>query len=228
MILHLSINYVAVCGLKLRTLNKQRAGKAWNLYRVSIGNKVPSIAEVSRLDNILSRPDIFCDENGRRIGRCTIGSSFSDVFHEHFPSRLLEIFAQERYLLWYDPRCLYFRPGREEQDIGDSPLHLHIVLKEGYSGTDQLKAWCHAAELCRTLSLGAKETTKSDDKLLDALDLVDTTLRSSSREFPHFFESLREAGWNVDDIVIVAGSPKAILVGIEPRGEIDGEDKKYR
>ncbi|KAG6897313.1 hypothetical protein C0992_002615, partial [Termitomyces sp. T32_za158] len=209
---------------------QQRAGKAWNLYRSSTGNKAPSPAEVSTLDNILDRPDVFYDENGRRIGNCKIGSSFSDVFNEHVPSRLLEIFAQERYLLWYDPRCLYFGLECEEQDIRGGPMHLHIVLKEGYSGTDQLKAWCHAAELCRTLPLGtrARETLQSAEKISGALDPIDTTLRSTSREFPNFLIALREAGWNVDDIVIVAGSPKAILVGIEPKDEMDREDKKFR
>ncbi|KAG6862673.1 hypothetical protein C0993_002043 [Termitomyces sp. T159_Od127] len=212
----------------MRTLNKQRAGKAWNLYRVSTRSKAPSPAEVSKLDNVLGRPDVLCDENGLRIGRCTIGSSFSDVFHEHFPSHLLEIFAQERYLLWYDPRCLYFRLGGEEQDIRDGPVHLHIVLKEGYSGTDQLKAWCHAVELCSTLALSARETSKSEDKLFGALDVINTTLQSTSLEFPNFFKCLREAGWNVDDIVIMAGSPRSILVGIEPKDEIDREYKKLR
>ncbi|KAG5729079.1 UPF0420 protein [Termitomyces sp. T112] len=227
-ILHLLINYLAVCGLELRTLNRQRAGKAWNLYRLSTESKAPSPAEVSRIDNVLSRPDVFHDDLGRIIGRCTIGSYFSDIFHEHFPCRLLEIFAQERYLLWYDNRCLSLRPGREGQDVRSGSLHLHIVFKEGYSGADQLKAWCHAADLCRTLALSARKTTKTEDKLHDALDLIDTTLKLSCRDFPKFFKFLRDAGWNVDDIAIMAGSPKAILTGVETRDEIGRENKKFR
>ncbi|KAG6901562.1 hypothetical protein C0995_010540 [Termitomyces sp. Mi166 len=227
-ILHLLINYVAVCGLELRTLNRQRAGQAWNLYRLSNGNKAPSPTEVSRIDNVLGRPDAFRDDSGRIIGRCTIGSHFSDVFHERFPSRLLQIFAQERYMLWYDHQCLCLRPGHEEQDVRGDPIHLHIVLKENYSGTDQLKAWCHAADLCRTLALSTRKTTKTEDKLHGALDLIVATLESSSRDFPSFFKHLHDAGWNIDDIAIMAGAPKAVLIGVEPRDEYDGENKKFR
>ena len=115
--LHLFINYVAVCGLELRTLNRQRTGKAWNLYRSSTESKAPSPREVSRVDNVFSRPDIIHNDSGHVIGCCTISSYFSNIFHEHFPSRLLDIFVQERYLLWYDHQCLYLCLGHKDQDV---------------------------------------------------------------------------------------------------------------
>ncbi|KAG6918197.1 hypothetical protein DXG01_015986 [Tephrocybe rancida] len=227
--LHLLINYVAVCGLELRSLNRQRAGLAWNSYRLSSGSKVPSPTELSRIDNILGRPDVIRDNGGRIMGRCTIGSCFSDVFHERFPARLLEIFALERYLLWYDDQCLYLPPGREDQDVLSGPIHLHIMLKDGYSGSDQLKAWCQAADLCRISVESGKVTMKIDGHHC-AEDRISTTLESSSRDFPDFLQSLRGAGWNTDDIALLAGSPKAVLTNVGPThlSNGDNENKKSR
>ncbi|KAG6865324.1 hypothetical protein C0991_003498 [Blastosporella zonata] len=226
--LHLFINYFAVCGLELRSLNRQRAGLAWNSYRLSTGSKVPSPTEVSRTDNILGKPDVFRDDNGHSIGRCTIGSCFTDVFHDRFPAGLLEMFAKERYLVWYDHQCLYLRSGREDQDVRSGPIYLHIMLKDGYTGADQLKAWCQAAELCRLSveSTGIKSKTEDDDR--SALKHILTTLQSVSRNFPTFLQSLRRAGWNTDDIAILAGSPKAVLTGVEPTDKTNRESKKSR
>ncbi|KAG6831424.1 hypothetical protein H0H92_010637 [Tricholoma furcatifolium] len=219
---HLLINYFGVCGLKLRSLNRQRADIAWTSYRLSTAGKAPSPAEVSRIDNVLGRPDVFRDDKGRTIGRCTIGSCFLDVFRNGFPARLIDLFAQERYLLWYDDHCLYLQPGREEQSVRTSSIHLHILLKEGYNGTDQLKAWCHAADICRTLTKAKLSDSDS------ALTLVSTTLENTSRDFPGFLESLHSAGWNTDDVALMAGLPKAVLTGVEPGTDSGKENKKSR
>ncbi|KAG6821123.1 hypothetical protein H0H93_006462 [Arthromyces matolae] len=220
--LHLLINYVAVCGLELRSLNRQRAGQVWNAYRLSSGGKVPSPAEASRTDNILGRPDVFRDNSGRIIGRCTIGSYFSDIFHDGVPSRLLDIFAQERYLLWYDHQSLDLRTGRKEKRVRRDSIHLSIIFKEGYSGTDQLKAWCHAAELCRIVA------TAKDADLPNALDLVCMTLESSSRRLGGFYEALRSAGWNTEDLCLIAGTAKVVLLGVEQNDESNMDEKKSR
>ncbi|KAG6829939.1 hypothetical protein H0H87_009673 [Tephrocybe sp. NHM501043] len=226
--LHLLINYVAVCGLELRSLNRQRAGIVWNSYRSSRGGKVPSPSEVSKADNILGRPDVVRDDSGRIIGRCTIGSCFSDVFHDHFPAHLLEIFAREKYLLWYDHDCLYHLPDHKNQDqhVRGGPIHLHIMLKDGHSGFDELKAWCQAVDLCRFDVRSARTKTEEND--YSALDRVITTLKSSSQDFPKFLKSLHSAGWNTDDVTVLAGSPKAVLTGVEPRNERNNDDKKSR
>ncbi|KAG5653728.1 hypothetical protein H0H81_010983 [Sphagnurus paluster] len=225
--LHLLINYLGVRGLELRSLNRQRAGIAWRAYRLSSGVKVPSPAEVSRAENILGRPDVFRDDSGRIIGRCTIGSSFADVFHDHFPAPLLDIFKHERYLLWYDHQCLYRIPGREGQHVHSAALHLHILLKDGYSAHDQLKAWIHASDLCQAVS-SASSNKEPDDKSDDALSLIQRTLQGSTQGFPDFIENLRGAGWSVEDVALMPGSPKAVLTGVEQTEEVVEESRKIR
>ncbi|GLB39234.1 putative vitamin B6 photo-protection and homoeostasis [Lyophyllum shimeji] len=222
--LHLIINYLGVRGLELRSLNRQRAGIAWKMYRLSGGSRVPLPAEVAKLENILGQPDVFRDANGRTIGRCTIGSSFSDVFPHHFPARLLEVFDQERYLLWGSHQSLRQSPGRDVQTfVREGPIHLHILLKEGYSGDDQLRAWAHAADLCATLA-----TEKYDSSSDDAVSLIRTTLRKCAQDFPDFANCLRGAGWNVHDPLLMAGLPRAVLTRIEPNNGVNREDKKIR
>ncbi|RDB30290.1 RUS1 family [Hypsizygus marmoreus] len=225
--LHLIINYLGVRGLELRSLNRQRAGIAWNAFRLSGGVKVPSPAEISKLEKILGQPDVFRDDSGRIIGRCIIGSSFSDVFRGPFPARLLSLFEQERYLLWYDHQSLSRSSDRDNQTIR-APLRLHILLKEGYGPNDQLKAWIHAAELCRTnahATQAVQAGNRGDD---ESSLLIHTTYRQSAKAFPTFIRYLRDAGWNTDDVALMAGSPKAVLTGIEPDVGVNGEKKKIR
>jgi len=229
--LHLVINYLGVRGLELRSLNRQRVGIAWNMYRLSGGTKVPSPAQVSRVEHLLGRPDVFRDDSGRIVGCCTIGSYFSEVFPDHFSPRLLEVFEQERYLLWGSRKSQNQSPGRDVQNFyREGPIHLHILLKEGYSGDDQLKAWIHAADLCRMLATVplTQRNSEHDDNDDDALSLVGRTLRNSGHDFPGFVNGLRGAGWNVDDLVLVAGSPKAVLTSIEPMDKVNIENRKSR
>ncbi|KAF8067683.1 vitamin B6 photo-protection and homoeostasis-domain-containing protein [Lyophyllum atratum] len=227
--LHLAINYLGVRGLELRSLNRQRAGIAWSKYRLSGGTKVPSPAEVSKVEKVLGRADVFRDDTGRIIGRCTIGSYFSDVFPDHFPTRLLGMFGQERYLLWGSHQSIYRSSNRNGRDARDGPIHLHILLKEGYSGADQLKAWTHAADLCRTLATDLPTPRNGEQDFKDdALSLIHMTLEKSAQDFPGFIKGLRGAGWNMDEFLLLAGLPKAVLAGIEPRDGVDTEDKKIR
>ncbi|KAF5368217.1 hypothetical protein D9615_010521 [Tricholomella constricta] len=226
--LHLIINYLGVRGLQLRSLNRQRAGIAWRIYRSSGGSKVPSPAQVSRIEKVLGQPDVFRGDSGSIMGRCTIGSSFSDVFHDRFPVRLLEIFQQERYLLWYDHQCLYAHSGHDGQHVRSAPLHLHILLKEGYSNDDLLKAWCHAADACRAATSNPWTDTVLDEMEDGALSQIRTTLQDSAQAFSGFVTLLHGAGWNTDDVALTAGSPKAILASVEPGDGVIKESRKVR
>ncbi|KAF9458903.1 vitamin B6 photo-protection and homoeostasis-domain-containing protein [Collybia nuda] len=231
--LHLAINYIGVRGLILRSLNRQRAAIAWNIYRTSGNSKVPTPTEISRMEKILGHPALFRDPiNGSITGQCTIGSSFSDKFHAGFPSRLFELFAEERYLLWYDRGCL--QSSSDGQNIRGPPI-LHIFFKDGYTVNDQLRAWLHAAELCRLTSvdrLDIKDAHK-DTGGDEALRLIHTTLKHTLEHFSDFIKGMRSNGWNTTDIALMTGPPKTVLTRIDSalgnEQTWDGqEDKKIR
>ena len=96
------------------------------------------------------------------LGHCTIGSSFSEILSGPIPLRLLKLFKNEQYLLWFDRLCLL----RQESPSVEGFLRLHICLKDRYNTEDQLKAWIHAAELCRVIS-----ARRNVSGIIDALEI---------------------------------------------------------
>jgi len=147
--LHLTINYIGVRGLVLRTLNGQRTWIAWSAYMHTQPGRAPMPVEVAHLERIFECPGAFRDSKSSvLLGQCTMGSLFSQILSGPIPPQLLELFKDEGYLLWFNRRCL---PQSESHHIEGFP-RLHICLKDGYSTEDQLKAWILAAELCRVIS----------------------------------------------------------------------------
>jgi len=228
--LHLVINYLGVRGLVMRSLNRQRLGIAWAAYRSSGGTKVPSPTEVSSIERIFSYPGSFRNaDSGRFMGHCTIGSSFPEVFRGFIPTGLFDLFGKERYLLWYDHQCLHPSGSRPGQSIR-GPIRLHIVLKDGYTTNDQLKAWTHAAELCEIASHEPRDIKGIDSSDFDddeALTLLRVTYQQTIRSFPDFIERMRATGWSTADVALLSGSPKGVLT--EVKGDtVHGEGKKTR
>jgi hypothetical protein len=152
--------------------------------------------------------------------------AFFDAFPVHFPSSLFEHFEEERYLLWYDPQCL--DPGYTVH----GPVHLHIVLKDGYTVNDQLKAWIHAAELCSMSARGRGDTADTNPQDKEALALIRSSHKCVVQYFPDFIARMRAAGWNTVDGALVPGSPKGVLMevtgGIVASPEDRVEEKKVR
>ncbi|EDR06902.1 uncharacterized protein LACBIDRAFT_144697, partial [Laccaria bicolor S238N-H82] len=73
--LHLTINYIGVRGLVLRTLNGQRTWIAWSAYMRTQPRRAPTPVEVASLERIFERPGGFRDpRRGVILGHCTIGS----------------------------------------------------------------------------------------------------------------------------------------------------------
>ncbi|KAF8231011.1 DUF647-domain-containing protein [Tricholoma matsutake] len=224
---HLGINYLGVRGLVLRTLNRQRVSIAWTSYRLSNNTTVPNPKDVSQAEHILSHPAVFRDPLHRITGTCTIGLSFFDAFEGHFPFNLFEHFEEERYLLWYDAKCL--RPARDGAGHAvHGPVYLHIILKDGYTINDQLKAWIHAAELCSMV--GRKDTRNTNDvdairEDKEALALMRSSYTRIIQDFPDFIAQMRAAGWNTVDGALMPGSPKGVLMGVKGGIVANGEDR---
>jgi hypothetical protein len=233
--LHLGINYFAVRGLALRTLNRQRTSILWTDFRstrhkLQSSSQILSPLEVSRREQIFSRPDTLRDgSSGAILGYCTIGSSISrelqsvelDSFHD-----VVEIFKEERYILWLNPRCLYLEPDTRRPSLaagllgGGPSLHLHIFLKVGHTSMDHARAWSHALEVASMLR--SRHETESDSnstksRILSTIALMRTAHERMAEHFPTFMNGLKEAGWNVSDgsICLMAGSPTAVIEAAE-------------
>ena len=218
--LHLAINYIGVRGLVLRTLNGQRTWIAWSAYMHTQPGRAPTPDEVASLERIFERPGAFRDpRSGVLLGHCTIGSSFSEILSGPIPLRLLELFKDERYLLWFDRRCLL----RPESPSVEGFLRLHICLKDGYNTEDQLKAWIHAAELCRVISV-----RRNVSGVIDALEILEETHQKVVELIPDFVNKMRALGWNTHDCTLLSGSPVAVILSVENAAGECTERKKTR
>lgn len=221
---HLAANYTAVRGVVLRSLNKQRAGIAWTLYRAnafaSLDYRNGTIAQTLTPKAIAFRERIFewpgLLRNGctdKVMGHSTIGSSFSAVLTDYANYKsLLRVFRSERYLLCFDARSV----------SRSTRLQLHICLKEGHTPLDQLKAWVHSEEIGRVWA----------EHLVDGKDepqaLIEATYQVVDGHFAAFVEHLRDLGWNLDEGALMTGTPKAVFVSVDEVDDMTFDpEKKY-
>ena len=220
---------MAVRGLELRSLNRQRTSLIWTAYRQSGNSKILSAAQISKTERVFEQPGIYRDPRTNEVTvHCTIGSSFSSILRRPVASSLLNIFDGDRYLLWFDHRSLHHIRGRPGQTVS-APLRLHICLKEGHTPADHLKAWVHAGEIGRMWTQVSLTEIQNDED--QATAIIRVSYRQVHECFPTFRKGLMDAGWNTVDGALMTGSPKTILTSIaEGQFASDGEDneKKFR
>lgn len=233
---HIFFNYIAVRGVTLRSFNRQRTTILWQAYRDSAGKVVMTPPQVARHERIFARPSLmrYYEPSGhsRTIGQCTIGSSLSSILCTPDSSSVLSrfnclgrrerptwsrtsppatiaatviaVFTDEKYLLWFDARSRRSYP------------ELHIILKEGHSPVDHVKAWLHALELA--------EVAKVDIQNSDAPTLL-AHVRSAKRivdsTFDEFMEAARKRQWDIDSAAggFVVGLPRVVNIVAGQEGE---------
>lgn len=251
--LHLIINYFGVRGLALRTLNRQRLSIAWMTYRDSMASststsskllvndatpqitRVPSPATVSiseRIFDLSGFGTVRDSITGKNLGLCSIGSSFSELIVQHqqpdwIVTRLLQIFQTERYLIWFDAGCLktgttgiVIRHGV----ISSGSLRVHISLKDGYTPQDQLKAWVHAVEICRSAATKMKGSPIED---INAIDAIIKAHKTVELHFSSFLDGMGSVGWDYVDCALMTGSPASVVISELENGS-EFEDRKIR
>ncbi|KII91281.1 hypothetical protein PLICRDRAFT_38015 [Plicaturopsis crispa FD-325 SS-3] len=211
---HLTANYIAVRGVVLRSLNRQRTSIAWTFFRESIlnqntddprkgGRRVLRPDEVAHRERIFDRSSLLRDIHTGKIGSCTVGSSFSAVCPSAsaaYCQRLFDLFKDEKYILCVNPT---------------SPPRLHICLKEGYTNLDQVKAWAHALEaVCPRSSL-------SDDEA--ALSALERSYAWISEHFPIFVADMDAAGWNTAEGSLSTGQPKSLILRTGRDDDVDAK-----
>lgn len=183
---HIALNYFAVHTVVLRSLNRQRAGLLWHAYRTQkLLQTTPT--KLASQERIFAQPSLlYCSTPGSPrtvVGECHIGSPLSSILPQaraqaswwksgrpalwvaqadpSWVASLLERFADENFIVWFDRRA-HSRPV------------LHIILKDGHTPQDQLKAWVLATEV-------ASRCTAPKSK---SVSLGDATIHPVAKEDP--------------------------------------------
>jgi hypothetical protein len=215
---HLYTNYQAVCGVCVRSLNRQRASISWQLYIRRADNQAEQPAyidsrEVACRERILCQPDhIFEASSGRRLMQCTFLSSPAKLFHHcHLPynkagqsliiddqkiQNLVNVFAPEKYIVWYpDMSVTLSRP----------PRRLFITMKPGYTVRDMLKAWIVATSCARSLATSTSSWT-TDTRLA----VIEIAQKQVEKHFNDFGVALERSGWDFKNGLLFPRMPSPV------------------
>ena len=198
------------------------------MYQKSEQSSVPTPIQVAERERIFERFGMIrdVDDTHSQLGHCTIGSSLSGILRDPIPSGLPELFQQEQYLIWFDQRCLRRGSGsgkKTETPYSAGVRRIHICLKEGYTPSDQFKAWVHAVEVCR---LGFRIHGSANLDGAVALDVIRTAYDAVAVHIADFTSKLQSAGWNPGDYALMTGSPAAVVTLVVSTAIDVKEDKK--
>lgn len=175
----------------MHSINRQRANILFSAYWDQ--NKVLSPEGVSRQERIFEWDGVLRWRGSVPLGRAHIGISLQALLSSLAPADattsstsdakmqfkgLMDVFAEELYLLSYD-----------------STHHTaYIVLREETSPSISLKAWAHALLVSHRLhqlyATGASE--------MDILKLLKSTRVDLTKRWDYFTKQLSIAGWDVD------------------------------
>ncbi|MCJ1434915.1 hypothetical protein MMC27_004285 [Xylographa pallens] len=196
--IHLAMNHAAVRAVSMHTLNRQRANIV--ISTMLDQHKALTPDEVSLQERIFERDGVLRWRGTRVIGKAKIGVSLQSVVgflgppHNvtgsvRHPSvdleRLVGIFQDEDYLLWYERSC-----------------HLAmIVLKSKAPPQSQLKAWSHAllmAQLHASEDSASANPQSMDEETLQRLQ---ETLTEISIRWGQSLIALEQCGWDLNDLI---------------------------
>lgn len=181
----------------MRCLNRQRANLVFGHLFQHGGVLDP--ADVSERERIFEKDGALRWADGMVIGRCRIGVSLEQLLirmgrrhkrtgsldlHATKLSDLTDIFADEKYMLWF----------------ADADYEALIVLKEGCTPVHQLKAWAHALLLAqRVRSRRHEDQLELDDTSMGQGRLAElkSTLEDTSEVFTKYARLLEQEGWDL-------------------------------
>lgn len=194
--IHLAMNRAAVRAVTMTTLNRHRANIVLSNFMES--GKVLTPYEVSQQhERIFEWDGVLRWKGSPCLAKARIGSlqgiltslapphklTGSSKDADFLLVRLVELFDQEEYLLWYSFRLRF----------------VSIVLKDKVQATSQLKAWAHGLLLVHRIHDGDNATADTDESVLK---LVEATLKDISRWWGICVEQLNACGWNTATAVL--------------------------
>ena len=182
----------------MRCLNRQRANLVFsNMFQ---HGTILSPTDVSQRERIFERDGVLRWVDDTIVGHCHIGVSLDlllsrigqrrkrtgslDLHAIKLPE-LVDVFANEAYMLWF----------------ADADYEALIVLKEGCTPIDQLKAWAHAlllAQRVRGQVPGRQPEHDDTSPPREQLAVLRQTLNEASDVFEKYIEVLEQKGWDLD------------------------------
>lgn len=193
---HLATNYAAVKAVSMHSLNRQRANIV--LSTILQEGRVISPAEVSTKERIFEKDGVLRWSDDSIIGHCRIGVTFQTMLscirqrHKRTGSLelpavkmsdLVRLYQHEAFLLWW---------------TGSDAV---IVLKQGCTALDQLKAWTQALLLAGRGRVEVEHQLR-DDASGERLAELRFALEETRKLFGTYETKLREAGWDLDVAVL--------------------------
>ena len=192
--IHLAMNHAAVRAVSMHTLNRQRANIVMSTMLDQ--HKALTPGEVSLQERIFERDGVLRWRGTRVIGKAMIGVSLQSVVgfldRPHIvtgsirnPSidleRLVSIFQDEDYLLWYE----------RSSHLG------MIVLKSQAPPQSQLKAWSHALLMAQLHA--SEDSASANPKSMDeeTLQRLQETLTELSIRWGQSLNALEASGWDL-------------------------------
>lgn len=200
----------------MRCLNRQRANIVFS--NILQHGSVLTPLEVSHRERIFERDGVLRWVDDRVLASCQIGAPLENLLsrlgqrhkrtgalelHTTKLSDLMDVFASEAYILWF----------------ADSDYEAIVVLKEGCTPLDQLKAWTHALLLAQKLTSrlsGHKPRVDDASRADDRLNVLRSTLEDISDIFAKHTTILGQKGWDLD--VAAMETRASMRVGIAAPG----------
>lgn len=192
----------------MKTLNRQRTNIVFSNFVATC--KVLSPDETAVTERIFERGSYLRWKSSTFLGTCVIGEPFDQflcsfgsrqsqtgsIKHPRLDlSRLIQVFQNEDYLLWFN--------NAQEQAV--------ICLKEGASSRTQIKAWSHALLMAQLNEQGKIDSSAQEDNQ-EQLRRLAETLSDHSKAFPAFLDGLRAAGWQLDTPALETNPGRRILL----------------
>lgn len=203
--LHLTTNYLAVCSVRMTTLNRQRSDIIFsNMSNDNQKWKVLSPKQVADRERIFAVSGALTWQ-GSYVGSCKFGTiqdilqsldsrsnrstgSFTEI-SASFPG-IFRIFREAAYILWFNP----------------SNRRAMIVLKTHATAQTEIEAWSHAMRMARFFANARYGGRIAHVEILKTLE--DTI--SSDVLYKERMEMLEKAGWDVSTSLLQTSSSSRI------------------
>ena len=177
----------------MHTINRQRANILFSTFLDH--DKVLNPEQVSGEERIFEWDGALRWKGSTPFAKARIGVSLRTLLSSMSPghaatgstsdanrrlTKLFQVFAREKYLLWYDVRRRV----------------AYIVLKSEATPSDSLKAWTQALVVAHRLHVNTQYATGARDE--STFEILESTLVDLSKQWEHLIARLVTAGWDVD------------------------------
>lgn len=224
--IHVYTNYLAVCSVSMRTLNRQRLNLLASSEVLSHDNIPLSPAALAKSEHVFEWPGVL-RLHGHKIGWAVIGARMDALvkciaecghdeqgilgktvwtsagarswFEGTSLRTVLRLYAQEPYILWWSVH--------RRQAV--------IVLKRGSTVDDQIRAWIQALMVAQwAASEGWGVGEKKTVPLEELTDGIESTLNEIKEKYSRIATAFKLAGWDFETNALETGDAYRTVVEV--------------